>query len=65
MYEVLKCLIVACVILAPMWILTSGLDGDEFVKSAGGLAAGAVILTALKILETQFAKSSKKSTTED
>jgi hypothetical protein len=60
MYEVLKCLIVACVVLAPMWILASELDGDEFVKSAGGLAAGAVILTALKILENQFAKANKK-----
>ena len=59
MYEVLKCLILAAVVLTPMWILASELDGDEFVKSAAGLASGAVILTALKILESQFAKANK------
>ena len=59
MAEVFKCLIVAIVVLAPMWILAGELDGDEFVKSAAGLASGAVILTALRLLEKQFNNKKK------
>jgi len=59
MTDVLKCLILAIVVLAPMWIFSNELSGDEFVKSAAGLAAGAIMLTSLRLLETQFTKGKK------
>ena len=60
MVDVFKCLIIAVVVLLPMWIMTEELDGDEFEKSAVGIAAGGVMLGGLKILE-QFLKRNGKN----
>lgn len=60
MVDVFKLLILAAVILAPMWIMASELDGDEFGKSAAGIAAGGVTLAALKMLENLVNKRVNK-----
>lgn len=56
MVEVFKLLILSIVVLFPMWIMAEELDGDEFGKSAAGIAAGAVMLGALKVIESQYSK---------
>jgi hypothetical protein len=55
-WKVLVFLILAVVILAPMWIFANELGPDEFAKSGVGLAAGAVIITALRIIEKKMLK---------
>ena len=60
MVECVKYLIVAAVILTPMFIMAHELDGDEFAKSGVGLVMGAVVLAALKIGETMWAKRQDK-----
>ena len=56
MVEIARYVVVATVILAPMFIMADELDGDEFEKSAVGLVLATVILSALHILERQFKK---------
>lgn len=51
MVEIVKCLILATVVLAPMFILANELSADEFMKSGIGLAMAGVALAAFKVLE--------------
>ena len=54
MWETLQLVVVAVIILAPMWIFANELGSDEFVKSAVGLAGGAVVFMGMRILEKRF-----------
>ena len=54
MVECIKYLVVAAVILTPMFILANELDGDEFTKSGIGVIMGAVALGAFKLLESKW-----------
>ena len=56
MVECVKYLVLAAVILTPMFVMANELDGDEFAKSGVGLLMGAVMLTALKIAESMWTK---------
>jgi hypothetical protein len=56
MVECVKFLVVAAVILTPMFILANELDGDEFTKSGIGVIMGAVALGAFKMLESRWSK---------
>lgn len=54
MWQTCQMLILAVVLLAPIFVFANELSGDEFVKSGVGLACGAVIVTALRMLEKKF-----------
>lgn len=54
MWQTAQMAILAVVVLIPMWIFASELGGDEFAKSAAGLAGGAVIITALRMIESRY-----------
>lgn len=59
MWDTIRMAILVVVVLAPMWIFANELDGDEFTKSVAGVAAGAAIMTALRLLEKH--RNSKNS----
>lgn len=56
MTDCIKYLVVASCVLVPMWIMASELNGDEYAKSAAGLATGAIVLGAMRIIESWWAK---------
>lgn len=60
MVECVKYLVVAAVILTPMFVFAHELDGDEFQKSGVGLAMGAVVLAAMKIGESMWSNRQGK-----
>jgi hypothetical protein len=54
MWETIQLIVVAVIVLAPMWIFANELGADEFVKSAVGIAGGAVVFMGMRILEKRF-----------
>jgi hypothetical protein len=54
MWQTIQLAVLAAVVVAPMWIFANELSGDEFVKSAVGLSAGVVVVTALRIIESRL-----------
>lgn len=60
MAECVKYLVVGACVLTPMFIMASELDGDEFAKSGVGIAMAAVVMGAMKVAETWFAKNRPK-----
>lgn len=60
MKDIIRLAILAVVVLAPMFIMASELSGDEFAKSAIGVVMGAVVLAAMKMMDSRRSELDEK-----
>lgn len=60
MSDLPKFIVLAILILAPTFIMASKLSGDEFAKSAVGVALGAVVLGAWNLFQASWGTGDDK-----
>jgi hypothetical protein len=60
MSESVKYIVVGACVITPMFIMASELDEDEFAKSGVGIAMAAVVLGAMKLVESWVAKTKRE-----
>ena len=53
MAEIVKLLVLAAIVLTPMFLFAHELSGDEFAKSSMGVAMAAIAYGAFKLLDAK------------